>query len=132
MPPKKKVKGPDGQAFPVAGDDAPTDPLANLQGGADDEEPRKKRGPTMCSACKKRPEQTDWASRKPNSKVATGDKCMACFRVYEAGFLHLSWEDWCSRLHNPSQSQERHQLEEMGGEQIKWLDAPEASMFGVS
>ena len=78
------------------------------------EERGRKRGPTMCAACKRRPEATEWASYRPRGEqqIPTGDKCNQCFKVYEAGFIHISWEEFCSRLHNPAKTQEPWDMNE--------------------
>eukprot|EP00971_Amphidinium_carterae_P333893 6468892-Amphidinium_carterae.1 len=58
---------------------------------------KKRRGPILCSACKRKPEKTAWGATQTRAgqDQPTGDKCLSCLTSWQKGFSWMSWDSWC-------------------------------------
>eukprot|EP00971_Amphidinium_carterae_P113526 2249147-Amphidinium_carterae.2 len=70
-------------------------PVASVDGNSDDF--NKKRGPILCTACKRKLDKTAWGATqvRAGQEQPTGDKCMSCLTCWQKGFSWMSWDSWC-------------------------------------
>ena len=69
-----------------------------LAGDAEDEQQSKRtKAGGCCEACRKRPQQTKWASVDGDG-LPLGERCAECVEQWTLGFLYLAWSDYC-QLH---------------------------------
>ena len=53
------------------------------------------KGPLVCAACRKRPQQgITWAETDAKG-MAVGERCMQCTQLWSGSFAYLGWDEFC-------------------------------------
>ena len=68
-----------------------TGPKRKKGSGAAPEAKKTKSTPLVCSACKVRSNQVEWAAVRGEFKEPVGDKCYQCGLLHGRAFQYLDW-----------------------------------------